>query len=200
MHLTPLLEQYQKIKNKYKDVLLLFRVGDFYEFYYEDAKLASSYLGITLTSKTISKGARVPLAGVPIKAADGYIAKLVKHGLKVAICEQLEDPKQAKGLVKRGITEIITPGTAVNDKFLDSNVNNYLAAWVPGDKNSALAFVDISTGEFRYVYAGNDSIIELIEAKPIAELLVPEHDDEYIRSLLPHYNNIYRAYLSVLSV
>ena len=86
MQLTPLLEQYQKIKNKYKDTLLLFRVGDFYEFYYEDAKLASSYLGITLTSKTIQKGTKVPLAGVPVKAGENYIAKLVKHGLKIAIC------------------------------------------------------------------------------------------------------------------
>jgi DNA mismatch repair protein MutS len=117
--------------------------------------------------------------------------KLLQAGLKVAICEQLEDPKQAKGLVKRGITEIITPGTAVNDKYLDANVNNYLAAWVPGDKISALAFVDISTGEFRYVSAGNESITELIEAKPIAELLVPEHDDDYIKSLVPHYKGMF---------
>jgi len=131
MHLTPLLEQYQKIKNKYKDVLLLFRVGDFYEFYYEDAKLASSCLGITLTSKTISKGVRVPLAGIPIKAADNYIAKLVKQGLKVAICEQLEPAGKGKKLVARDVVEVITPGTVLRPSLLDEARSLFLAACLP---------------------------------------------------------------------
>ena len=188
---TPLMKQYFEVKSKHPDKIVLFRMGDFYETFDQDAKVAARVLNIVLTKRSNGAAADMPLAGFPHHSLDSYLHKLLQAGLKVAICEQLEDPKQAKGLVKRGITEIITPGTAVNDKFLDSNVNNYLAAWVPGDMNSALAFVDISTGEFRYVYAGNESIIELIEAKPIAELLVPEHDDEYIRSLLPHYKGMF---------
>ena len=119
MQLTPLLEQYQQIKNKYKDTLLLFRVGDFYEFYYDDAKVARTYLGITLTAKTIQKGVKVPLAGVPVKAADSYIAKLVKRGLKIAICEQLEPASKGKKLVARDVVEVITPGTILRTSLLD---------------------------------------------------------------------------------
>ncbi|MCD6336612.1 MAG: DNA mismatch repair protein MutS, partial [Candidatus Marinimicrobia bacterium] len=144
-----------------------------------------------LTKRSNGAAADMPLAGFPHHALDAYLHKFLQAGLKVAICEQLEDPKKAKGLVKRGITEIVTPGTAVNDKFLDSNSNNYLASWISGKDSSGLAFVDISTGEFRYVSAKNDSIIEIIEAKPISELLVPEHDDTYIRSLLPHYQGMF---------
>jgi len=188
---TPLMKQYFEVKGKHPDKIVLFRMGDFYETFDQDAKTTSRVLGIVLTKRSNGAASDVPLAGFPHHALDAYLHKLLQAGLKVAICEQLEDPKKAKGLVKRGITEIVTPGTAVNDKFLDSNINNYLAAWIPGDKNGGMAFVDISTGEFRYVSASQETIIELIEAKPIAELLVPEHDDDFIRSLLPHYHGMY---------
>ncbi len=148
MQLTPLLDQYQRIKNKYKDTLLLFRVGDFYEFYYDDAKLASSCLGIVLTSKTIHKGVRVPLAGVPIKASENYIAKLVKHGLKVAICEQLEPAVKGKKLVARDVIEVITPGTILRPSLLDEKKSLFLAACVPDEEMVGIAFCDITSGEF----------------------------------------------------
>jgi len=182
---TPLMKQYFEVKSKHPDKIVLFRMGDFYETFDTDAKIASRVLGIVLTKRSNGAAAEMPLAGFPHHALDSYLHKFLQAGLKVAICEQLEDPKKAKGLVKRGITEIVTPGTAVNDKFVDSSTNNYLASWIPGKDSSGFAFVDISTGEFRYVSAKNENIIELIEAKPIAELLIPEHDDEYIRSLYP---------------
>lgn len=188
---TPLMKQYFEVKSKHPDKIVLFRMGDFYETFDTDAKIASRVLGIVLTKRSNGAAAEMPLAGFPHHALDSYLHKFLQAGLKVAICEQLEDPKKAKGLVKRGITEIVTPGTAVNDKFVDSSTNNYLASWIPGKDSSGFAFVDISTGEFRYVSAKNENIIELIEAKPIAELLIPEHDDEYIRSLLPHYQGMY---------
>ena len=174
MHLTPLLEQYQKIKNKYKDVLLLFRVGDFYEFYYEDAKQASSYLGITLTSKTISKGVRVPLAGVPIKAADGYIAKLVKHGLKVAICEQLEPATKGKKLVARDVIEVITPGTILRPSLLDSTRTVFLAACLPDDSLTGVAFCDLTSGEFSCGEVPSDQLSEILLRREVKEVVIPE--------------------------
>ncbi|MEA2077150.1 MAG: DNA mismatch repair protein MutS [Candidatus Marinimicrobia bacterium] len=188
---TPLMKQYFNVKAKHPDKIVLFRMGDFYETFDTDAKTTSRVLGIVLTKRSNGAASDVPLAGFPHHALDAYLHKLLQAGLKVAICEQLEDPKKAKGLVKRGITEIVTPGTAVNDKFLDSNTNNYLASWIPGKDISGFAFVDISTGEFRYVSAKNETIIELIEAKPVAELLIPEHDNEYIHSLLPHYHGMF---------
>ncbi|UCG31144.1 MAG: DNA mismatch repair protein MutS [candidate division WOR-3 bacterium] len=174
MHLTPLLEQYQKIKNKYKGVLLLFRVGDFYEFYYDDAKLASSYLGITLTSKTISKGTRVPLAGVPIKAADGYIAKLVKHGLKVAICEQLEPATKGKKLVARDVIEVITPGTILRPSLLDATKTVFLAACLPDDKHTGIAFCDLTSGEFSCGEVLSDQLSEILLRREVKEVVIPE--------------------------
>ncbi|MBN2781190.1 MAG: DNA mismatch repair protein MutS [Candidatus Marinimicrobia bacterium] len=188
---TPLMKQYFEVKARHPDKIVLFRMGDFYETFDTDAKTTSRILGIVLTKRSNGAATDVPLAGFPHHALDAYLHKLLKAGLKVAICEQLEDPKQAKGLVKRGITEIVTPGTAVNDKFLESGANNYLAAWVFGPETTGFAFVDISTGEFRFVSAGKEAVIELIEAKPVSELLIPDHDHAYVRSLLPHYGGIY---------
>ncbi|MBE0432462.1 DNA mismatch repair protein MutS [candidate division WOR-3 bacterium] len=177
MHLTPLLEQYRNIKNKYKDVLLLFRVGDFYEFYYEDAKLASSYLGITLTSKTISKGVRVPLSGVPIKAADGYIAKLVKHGLKVAICEQLEPAAKGKKLVARDVIEVITPGTVLRPALLDETKAVLLAACLPDEQRTGVAFCDLTSGEFSCGEVPSDQLSEVLLRREVREVVIPEGVD-----------------------
>lgn len=177
MHLTPLLEQYRNIKNKYKDVLLLFRVGDFYEFYYDDAKLASSYLGITLTSKTISKGVRVPLSGVPIKAADGYIAKLVKHGLKVAICEQLEPAAKGKKLVARDVIEVITPGTVLRPALLDETKAVLLAACLPDEQQTGVAFCDLTSGEFSCGEVASAQLSEVLLRRDVREVVVPEGVD-----------------------
>ena len=124
---TPLMMQHRAIKQKYPDAILLFRVGDFYETFGQDAVIASQVLGITLTKRNNGAAASSELAGFPHHALDTYLHKLVKAGYRVAICDQLEDPKLAKGIVKRGVTEMVTPGTSVNDKLLDHHSNNFLA-------------------------------------------------------------------------
>ena len=121
--LTPMMRQYKEIKDKYNDSILLFRMGDFYEVFFDDAKVVSDILGLTLT-----KRANVPMAGVPYHAIDNYLSKLVKSGMKIAICDQMEDPKTAKGIVKREVTQVITPGTISENKYLESKSNNYLAS------------------------------------------------------------------------
>jgi len=173
MHLTPLLEQYQQIKSKYKDTLLLFRVGDFYEFYYDDAKKASTLLGITLTSKTISKGIRVPLAGIPVKASENYIAKLVKNGMKIAICEQLEPANKAKKIVARDVIEVITPGTILRPSLLEENKALFVASCLPDEKQMGLAFCDITTGDFSCGEIESDQLPEILMRKEAKELILP---------------------------
>jgi len=153
---------------------LLFRVGDFYEFYYDDAKLASSCLGITLTSKTISKGVRVPLAGVPIKAAENYIAKLVKQGLKVAICEQLEPATKGKKLVARDVVEVITPGTVLRPSLLDETKSLFLAACLPDEKRIGVAFCDLTSGEFSCGEVASDQLSEILLRREAKEVIIPE--------------------------
>ena len=146
---TPLMQQHKAIKQKYPDAVLLFRVGDFYETFGPDAIIASQVLGITLTKRNNGAASLSELAGFPYHALDTYLHKLVKAGYRVAICDQLEDPKDAKGIVKRGVTEMVTPGTATNDKLLDFSSNNFLAAiHIAHDNLFGLAFLDISTGEF----------------------------------------------------
>ncbi|ELV06465.1 DNA mismatch repair protein MutS [Brachyspira hampsonii 30599] len=142
--LTPMMRQYKEIKDKYNDSILLFRMGDFYEVFFDDAKVVSDILGLTLT-----KRANVPMAGVPYHAIDNYLSKLVKSGMKIAICDQMEDPKTAKGIVKREVTQVITPGTISENKYLESKSNNYLASIIvsKSEKNAALSICDISTGE-----------------------------------------------------
>ncbi|NPV61402.1 MAG: DNA mismatch repair protein MutS [Methanotrichaceae archaeon] len=147
--LSPLMEQYYRLKKEYPDALLLFRVGDFYETFAEDAVVVSRDLNITLTSRQKDdEGCRIPLAGVPYHALDVYLSRLVKAGHKVAICEQVEDPKTAKGLVKREITRVVTPGTVIEPSMLEESSNNYLAAVVEEETFAGLALVDVSTGEF----------------------------------------------------
>src|SRR5215216_6603727 len=145
---TPMMQQHRAIKHKYPDAVLLFRVGDFYETFGQDAVIASQVLGITLTKRNNGAAASLDLAGFPHHALDTYLHKLVKAGYRVAICDQLEDPRQAKGIVKRGVTELVTPGVATNDKLLEHNSNNFLAALHFEEDKTGIAFLDISTGEF----------------------------------------------------
>jgi DNA mismatch repair protein MutS len=143
------MKQYTSIKKQYKDMLLFFRMGDFYEMLYDDARIASKELDIVLTSREKDKrsGERIPLAGIPYHALDSYLSRLIKKGYKVAICEQVEDPKLAKGIVKREVVRIVTPGTVLEDSMLSTD-NNFLMSLVRAKQKYGIAFIDISTGEF----------------------------------------------------
>ncbi|SJL32739.1 DNA mismatch repair protein MutS [Porphyromonas gingivalis] len=145
---TPLMRQYFQIKQKHPDAILLFRVGDFYETFSEDAIVASEILGITLTRRANGAAQFVELAGFPHHALDTYLPKLVRAGKRVAICDQLEDPKKTKTLVKRGITELVTPGVSTNDNVLSHKENNFLAAVSCDKEVFGISLLDISTGEF----------------------------------------------------
>ncbi|MFN5646267.1 MAG: DNA mismatch repair protein MutS, partial [Sphingobacteriales bacterium] len=169
---TPLMQQHRAIKQRYPDAILLFRVGDFYETFGEDAIVASRVLGITLTKRNNGAASASELAGFPHHSLDTYLHKLVKAGYRVAICDQLEEPKLAKGIVKRGVTEMVTPGVAVNDKLLEHNTNNFLCGihFSPTD-NHGIAFLDISTGEF-FVAEGNTEYIDkLLQTLKPAEVV-----------------------------
>ncbi|HTF30921.1 MAG TPA: DNA mismatch repair protein MutS [Flavitalea sp.] len=168
---TPLMQQHRAIKQKYPDAILLFRVGDFYETFGEDAIKASQILGITLTKRNNGSASSSELAGFPHHALDTYLHKLVKGGYRVAICDQLEDPKLAKGIVKRGVTELVTPGVATNDKLLDHTSNNFLASIHFQDDSLGIAFLDISTGEF-FVAQGNQEYADkLLQTLKPAEVI-----------------------------
>ncbi len=145
--LSPMMEQYFQIKNDYPDTLLFFRLGDFYEMFFDDAKIASKELELVLTGRDCGQEERAPMCGVPFHSADSYIAKLVGRGYKVAICEQMEDPALAKGIVKRDVIRIVTPGTVIESSMLEEGKNNFLASLYITDKECASAFVDVSTGE-----------------------------------------------------
>src|SRR6266849_2948068 len=145
---TPLMRQYAAIKKQHPNALLFFRLGDFYELFFEDAVVAAKELQITLTSRNKEKDQAIPMCGVPYHAAEGYLAKLLRKGFKVAICEQMEDPRLAKKLVRREVTRVLTPGTAV-DAALASEENNFLAALARVDDRVGMAALDLSTGEFR---------------------------------------------------
>ena len=142
-----MMEQYMKIKEEYKDCILFFRLGDFYEMFFDDAILASKELELTLTGKSCGQEERAPMCGVPFHAADSYIAKLVEKGYKVAICEQTEDPAQAKGIVKREVIQVVTPGTLTSGTMLSEKENNYLAAVSADSEAMSVAYCDVSTGE-----------------------------------------------------
>jgi len=175
---TPLMKQYASIKAKYPDALLLFRVGDFYETFGEDAVKTSSILGIVLTRRANGAASFVELAGFPHHALDTYLPKLVRAGQRVAICDQLEDPKLAKKIVRRGVTELVTPGISYNDKVLDHKENNFLCSIHFGEKISGIAFLDVSTGEF-YVAQGNMEYIDkLLQSFKPSEVVVQKNRRE----------------------
>jgi DNA mismatch repair protein MutS len=169
---TPLMQQHRAIKQKYPDAILLFRVGDFYETFGQDAIVASGILGITLTRRNNGAASESELAGFPYHALDTYLHKLVKAGYRVAICDQLEDPKQAKGIVKRGVTELVTPGVATSDKMLDHNRNNFLAGIHLGAMEQlGIALLDISTGEFFIAEGDREYIDKLLQTFLPSEII-----------------------------
>ncbi len=173
---TPLMKQYNEIKRKYPDACLLFRVGDFYETFGEDAIRASKILGITLTKRGAGSETETALAGFPHHSVNTYLPKLVKAGLRVAICDQLEDPKMTKTIVKRGVTELVTPGVSMNDEVLQSKSNNFLASVYFGKKNLGVAFLDVSTGEFLTAQGNEEYIDKLLQNFSPSEVLVPKND------------------------
>ena len=171
---TPLLEQYRRIKQQHEGALLLFRVGDFYEMFYEDAEAGARALGLTLTSRPHGTNNRVPLAGVPAKSLDTYVGRLVAQGFKIAICEQLEPPSSHKPVVRREVVEVITPGTLTRPGLLDEKRNNYLMALAPAGGRWGLAFADVSTGEFRAGEVSRAALAEEIQKIEPREILLPE--------------------------
>ena len=173
--LTPAMRQYAEMKERYPDCILFFRMGDFYEMFFEDAVTASKVLEITLTSRNKNSKDAIPLCGFPYHAASAYIAKLIEKGFKVAICEQIEDPKLAKGVVKREVVRVVTPGLVLETENLQAKENNFLAALVVRDGRFGLACVDISTGEFRVTEADDrEFFLAETAGMEIRELLVAE--------------------------
>jgi DNA mismatch repair protein MutS len=170
---TPLMRQYNSIKQQAPNALLMFRLGDFYELFFEDAVVAARELEITLTSRNKEKGAAIPMCGVPYHAAQGYIARLIQKGHRVAICDQMEDPKVAKKLVKREITRVVTPGTAMDAGLVGPRENNYLAAVARAGARSAVAHVDLSTGEFRVTELEPAEVAGTLENLGAREVLFP---------------------------
>jgi DNA mismatch repair protein MutS len=187
---TPLMKQYQQVKAKYPDTILLFRMGDFFETFDEDAKITSKVLGIVLTKRGNGASGETPLAGFPHHALDAYLPKLLRAGYRVAICEQLEDPKYAKGIVKRDVVEVMSPGVAFSDKVLEQKQNNYLAAvalpsaLATSEDRIGFAFIDVSTGEFGLSEFPLKQLFEQTSNLQPQELLVQKRDLETIKTLL----------------
>lgn len=185
---SPLMRQHAEMKRKFPDAMLLFRVGDFYETFSEDAVKASQILGITLTRKACGGGSFTELAGIPHHAIDSYLPRLVKAGLRVAICEQLEDPKSVKGLVKRGITELVTPGVTYNDTVLEMKENNFLCGLHLTDKVHGISFLDVSTGEFFLAQGDLQYIDKLLQSFRPNEVIVQRRR---LRSFQEHFAEKY---------
>jgi len=175
--ITPIRQQYLRIKRKYPEAIVLFRLGDFYETFDEDAKLASRELEIVLTSREMGKGHRVPMAGIPYHALDNYLARLINRGYKVAICEQVTKPGETKGLVQREVVRLVTPGTVVEPSLLDSKSNNYLVSVVLGEGEVGLAYVDITTSEFATTQVPLHRVIHELERLKPSEVIAAKGAD-----------------------
>ncbi len=181
---TPVMKQFIEAKKAHPDSIMLFRMGDFYETFDEDASLASDILGIALTKRANGAAAAVPLAGFPYHALDKHLHKLLKAGHRVAICEQVEDPKLAKGIVKREVVEVMSPGTAISNRYLENNENNYLCAVVLEKKKCGIAVLDYSTGEFQTCSRDQSELLSLIKQFHISEVVIPEDQEKNLRILL----------------
>ena len=183
--LSPMMKQYFQVKKEYPGVILFFRLGDFYEMFFDDAKTASKELDLVLTGRDCGQEERAPMCGVPFHSADSYIAKLVSRGYKVAICEQTEDPKTAKGIVKRDVIRVITPGTVIESNILEDGVNNYLCSICKGDNETGMCFADISTGEFHITVINGDNeeekIINQLSIYSPKEIIVNEAANSFDR-------------------
>lgn len=196
--LSPMMKQYFDIKKKYKDTILMFRLGDFYEMFYEDAKLASKELELTLTGRDCGQEERAPMCGVPYHSCEGYIARLVSKGYKVAICEQTEDPKLAKGLVKRDIVRVITPGTVIEGSMLDEARNNYICSLFLAENRAGICFCDISTGALSATEAESEEVeTELGRFAP--KEIIACGAEEPLKNLLPFIKNRLSSSLERLS-
>ena len=189
---TPMMRQYLEVKERYPEYLLLFRVGDFYESFYDDARKVSEALNIVLTRRSNGAAAEIPMAGFPHHACDGYIARLVKKGYKVTVCDQVEDPAQSKGLVKREITDIVTPGVTYSDEILEDKHNNYLCALAflkkGREKRAGIAFIDVTTAEFRITDISPDEVADMLQSIQPSEVLLASRDKgfkETICRILP---------------
>lgn len=182
--ITPLMRQYFKIKNQYPEEIVFFRMGDFYEMFGQDAKVASQILGIALTSRGQIKGEKIPLAGVPYHAGDRYLAKLLKAGKKVVVCEQVEDPKLAKGIVKRDVVEIITPGTVTIEGVIEGTESNYLASLSRDEDKIGLSILDLTTGEFKLDQGEKPNIFEKLSVLNPSEIIISDSwSDEKMKDL-----------------
>ncbi|MDR7472511.1 MAG: DNA mismatch repair protein MutS [Armatimonadota bacterium] len=192
--LTPMMRQYQQLRARYPGMLLMFRLGDFYELFFDDAVVAARDLEITLTSREVGKGRRVPMCGIPHHALDSYLARLVERGHRIAICEQLEDPRRARGLVRRDVVRVVTPGTLVEPALLPGPANNFLVALRPGADGWGLAAADLSTGEFQVTeLTGDDAagrVADELARLAAREVLVPDDHADAVRSLLPEGSHL----------
>ena len=184
---TPMMRQYIEVKERYPEYLLLFRVGDFYESFYDDARKVSEALNIVLTRRSNGAAADIPMAGFPHHACEGYIARLVKKGYKVTVCDQVEDPSQAKGLVKREITDIVTPGVAYSDEILDDKHNNYLCALAflkkGREKRAGIAFIDVTTAEFRIADISPGEVKDMLQSIQPSEVLLASRDKDFTAAI-----------------
>src|SRR5438067_3413370 len=187
---TPAMRQYLDAKGQHRDAILLFRMGDFYEMFYEDALVAARALELTLTARSKdANGGGIPMCGVPYHAVDGYIARLVKKGFRVAICDQVEDPRKAKGIVKREVVRVVSPGTLTDANYLDAREPAFLMAVAPAGGAIGVALLDLSTGEFTAAeYAGDDGMQALADELAVLrprEIIVPESANGAGLSALP---------------
>ncbi len=187
---TPVMKQFWDAKEMHPDSIMLFRMGDFYETFEEDAILASNILGIALTKRSNGAASSVPLAGFPFHSLDQHLHKLLKAGHRVAICEQVEDPKQSKGIVKREVIEVLSPGTAVADKFINQKENNYLCAIYMDKTKCGIALLDYSTGEFYTCSRAHQYLVDLLNKFNVSEIIISENQKSFLNNLIPN-NNIF---------
>ena len=185
---TPVMRQFWEMKKNNPDSILLFRMGDFYETFEEDAKTTSNILGIALTKRSNGAAADVPLAGFPYHALDQYLHKLLSNGHRVAICEQVEDPKESKGIVKREVVEIASPGTSISEGYLKDGENNYLASIVFSKNRFGFSILDYSTGEFKGLELSIDDLDQIISQYNIKELVISESQFDTYHHIISKYD------------